>query len=333
MNVRAARGAIVVPADEPATLHEATAKLLGAHPRTQRDRARRPDQHPVHGHRGPVERLPRGGRAAHGDGRHPPAVCPRDPGRRVDAGRSCGSCSTSTPSSACARSPTSTSTGRRRCGTISMAPPDRAPSLRRVAVIGTGLIGTSIAMAAAPSGRSRRPGGTETRPCWRPPPRPRVSPPRARWTRRSAAPTWSWWPRRSPPCPRCVVAALAAAPIGDRHRRRERQDPRDRRGPASASAVHVSRFVPGHPMGGSERSGPDHASASVVDGIVWVLTPDARDRPGRRRTARRLWVDAIGARPVVHGTRPPRPAGRDREPPPAGGLDHAHGTRGRPRGG
>ena len=30
MNVRAARGAIVVPADEPARLHEATAKLLGA---------------------------------------------------------------------------------------------------------------------------------------------------------------------------------------------------------------------------------------------------------------------------------------------------------------
>ena len=30
MNVRAARGAIVVPADEPAPLHEATAKLLGA---------------------------------------------------------------------------------------------------------------------------------------------------------------------------------------------------------------------------------------------------------------------------------------------------------------
>ena len=30
MNVRAARGAIVVPAEEPATLHDATAKLLGA---------------------------------------------------------------------------------------------------------------------------------------------------------------------------------------------------------------------------------------------------------------------------------------------------------------
>jgi chorismate mutase len=30
VNVRAARGAIVVPADEPASVHEATAKLLGA---------------------------------------------------------------------------------------------------------------------------------------------------------------------------------------------------------------------------------------------------------------------------------------------------------------
>ena len=29
-------------------------------------------------------------------------------------------------------------------------------------------------------------------------------------------------------------------------------------------------------MGGSERSGPEHASASLVDGIVWVLTPDER---------------------------------------------------------
>ena len=46
-------------------------------------------------------------------------------------------------------------------------------------------------------------------------------------------------------------------------------------------------------MGGSERSGPDHASASVVDGIVWVLTPgDATDAacgrppPGLDRTDR-----------------------------------------------
>ena len=59
----------------------------------------------------------------------------------------------------------------------------------------------------------------------------------------------------------------------------------------------ASRFVGGHPMGGSERSGPDHASASVVDGIVWVLTPDAGTDPG---AVDRLeaWVRSIGARPV-----------------------------------
>jgi prephenate dehydrogenase len=36
------------------------------------------------------------------------------------------------------------------------------------------------------------------------------------------------------------------------------------------------RFVAAHPMGGSERSGPEHASASVVDGIVWVIAPTER---------------------------------------------------------
>ncbi len=57
---------------------------------------------------------------------------------------------------------------------------------------------------------------------------------------------------------------------------------RDRR--LGASLEELRRYVGGHPMGGSERSGPEHASPSVLDGIVWVL--DARadgelGRPGR----------------------------------------------------
>ncbi len=57
------------------------------------------------------------------------------------------------------------------------------------------------------------------------------------------------------------------------------------------------RFIGGHPMGGSERSGPQHAAASIVDGIVWVLTPDRQVAP---ELDQRLgsWVEAIGARPV-----------------------------------
>jgi prephenate dehydrogenase len=34
-----------------------------------------------------------------------------------------------------------------------------------------------------------------------------------------------------------------------------------------------SRFVGGHPMAGSERSGPDAADASLFQGATWVLTP------------------------------------------------------------
>jgi prephenate dehydrogenase len=58
------------------------------------------------------------------------------------------------------------------------------------------------------------------------------------------------------------------------------------------------RFVGGHPMGGSERSGPDGASASVLDGIVWVLTPSPATKEA---TTARLsaWVEKVGARPVV----------------------------------
>jgi prephenate dehydrogenase len=63
-------------------------------------------------------------------------------------------------------------------------------------------------------------------------------------------------------------------------------------GPAAAG-----RFVGGHPMGGSERSGPEHASASVVDGIVWVLTPG--ERADTEAVAKlEAWIERIGGRPV-----------------------------------
>lgn len=60
---------------------------------------------------------------------------------------------------------------------------------------------------------------------------------------------------------------------------------------------HRSRYVPGHPMGGSERSGPDHASASVVDGIVWVVAPTAVSDASMVERLER-WIGAIGAKPV-----------------------------------
>jgi prephenate dehydrogenase len=67
---------------------------------------------------------------------------------------------------------------------------------------------------------------------------------------------------------------------------------------AKAAPERFARYVPGHPMGGSERSGPEHASASIVDGIVWVLTPtDASDPDMVERLE--TWVGAIGGGPVL----------------------------------
>jgi prephenate dehydrogenase len=66
---------------------------------------------------------------------------------------------------------------------------------------------------------------------------------------------------------------------------------------ARADDAHRHRFVPGHPMGGSERSGPQHASASLVDGIVWVVTPTEVSDASMVEYLEG-WVTRLGARPV-----------------------------------
>lgn len=66
---------------------------------------------------------------------------------------------------------------------------------------------------------------------------------------------------------------------------------------ATLAGPAAGRFIGGHPMGGSERSGPEHASASVVDGIVWVLTPD-EGTESHRVESLETWVERIGGRPV-----------------------------------
>lgn len=43
--------------------------------------------------------------------------------------------------------------------------------------------------------------------------------------------------------------------------------------------VETGRYVGGHPMAGSERSGPVAASAALFEGRVWVVTPHPATRP------------------------------------------------------
>ncbi len=65
---------------------------------------------------------------------------------------------------------------------------------------------------------------------------------------------------------------------------------------AAAASAHLSQFVGGHPMAGGTTTGPAGARADLFDGRAWFLTnPDAPDAV--RRAVK--FVEALGARPVV----------------------------------
>jgi prephenate dehydrogenase len=178
----------------------------------------------------------------------------------------------------------------------SMAPEAAHRPIERVAVVGMGLIGTSIAMAAARAACAVRGWDTD----------PEVAARAASLTQMTAAVSLGEAVADADLVIVCtpivalagsVVSSLGAAPTalvidtGSVKTRIVREVA------ASADARDLGRFVGSHPMGGTERSGPDHAAASVVDGIVWALTPtDATDPDAVARVA--AWVERLGARPV-----------------------------------
>lgn len=47
----------------------------------------------------------------------------------------------------------------------------------------------------------------------------------------------------------------------------------------TAAGLDATRFVGGHPMAGSEHSGPDAADGTLFQGATWVLTPTAATAP------------------------------------------------------
>ena len=58
------------------------------------------------------------------------------------------------------------------------------------------------------------------------------------------------------------------------------------------------RFIGGHPICGAEARGPGSASADLFEGATWFLTPLAATGPARYRAAHAFAV-ALGARPVA----------------------------------
>jgi len=59
-----------------------------------------------------------------------------------------------------------------------------------------------------------------------------------------------------------------------------------------------ANFIGGHPMAGSERTGVEHASASLFEGAVWILTPTPQTPDLATRKMVKL-IEGLGARPLV----------------------------------
>jgi prephenate dehydrogenase len=65
-----------------------------------------------------------------------------------------------------------------------------------------------------------------------------------------------------------------------------------------AAVEERSRFIGGHPVCGSEAHGPRHASGELFEGATWFLTPVSETDPARYRTLHGF-VSALGAVPVA----------------------------------
>jgi prephenate dehydrogenase len=66
----------------------------------------------------------------------------------------------------------------------------------------------------------------------------------------------------------------------------------------AANALDPARFVGGHPVTGSEAHGPEHATAELFEGATWFLTPSAKTEPERYRLVHGF-VSSLGATPVA----------------------------------
>lgn len=172
-------------------------------------------------------------------------------------------------------------------------------SAERIAVIGTGLIGTSIAMAAARAGDPVRGFDANGDALAAAAERSGLSPaPNLEESVRGATLVFVCTPAQA--LADLVVEALRLAPDAVVSDVGSVKSYLMVEVEGAADPGDLRRFVGGHPMGGSERSGPDHASASVLDGVVWVLAPLPATDDG---SVERLesWVAKVGARPVRMG--------------------------------
>jgi prephenate dehydrogenase len=166
--------------------------------------------------------------------------------------------------------------------------------VRRLAVIGTGLIGGSVGLAA------KRAGGTEVVGY---DPEPEAV---AAALARGAVDTRAASLEEAVAEAELAVVAAPVAQLAPQVRSALESSPESctvtdvgstKVGVCSA-ALGSARFVGGHPVCGSEARGAEHASPGLFEGATWFLTPLAATDPARYRLVHGF-VSSLGATPVA----------------------------------
>jgi prephenate dehydrogenase len=167
--------------------------------------------------------------------------------------------------------------------------------LRRLAVIGTGLIGASVALAAKRAGVTSVVAGFDPDPA-------ALEAAKARGAIDETSPSLEAAVAGAElavvAAPVAQLAAQVTAALAASIDETTVTDVGSTKAGVCAAARGSSRFVGGHPVCGSEARGPEHATAELFEGATWFLTPLTETDPARYRLVHGF-VSALGATPVA----------------------------------
>jgi prephenate dehydrogenase len=170
--------------------------------------------------------------------------------------------------------------------------PRGAPVVRSLAIVGTGLVGTSVALAAKRAGVATV-SGWDTDPATL-----------AEASGAKALDAGAGSLAEAVAGAELVVVAVPVGGLAGAAREVLAAASEDatvtdvgstKRG--LASGIDDRRLVPGHPVAGGASGGPARAAADLFDGATWFLTPLAASDPSRVELVERF-VSALGAHPI-----------------------------------
>jgi prephenate dehydrogenase len=164
----------------------------------------------------------------------------------------------------------------------------------RLAIVGTGLIGASVSLAAKRAGNVRVAGFDPDRQALEAAvARGAVDVPCA-----SLVDALAEAQLAVVAAPVAVLAAQVAQVLGSAPDGCTVTDVGSTKGRLCAGVTDRRRFVGGHPVAGSEARGAEHASADLFQGATWFLTPFLETEPERYRAVHGF-VASLGAVPVA----------------------------------